>query len=131
MKNTEIILLFVVLILGAFLLRWAHLFGLKQKSHYEGKAANRLESELSQIKNELNEYVFYRYIKWGIFNDDHHWGKSSFTEMKNEIIESCSKDSGGHGTVYSPAIYSIYIKKGIKKVYYVVGKSNYDFNDIK
>jgi len=129
MNNTELSLFILVLIVGAILLRKAHLHGIKQKSYYENEAIKRLEKDFKEIKEQINNYTIYRHIVW--LGKQHGWGKSTCKEMKNEIIQNCTKPTLGSGDVYYLSDYSLNINKKLKKIHYVIGENDYNFDELK
>lgn len=125
MNPTELTLFILVIIIGAVLLRRAHLLGIKQKKYFENDALERIERDIKEIKSEIDSYSIYRHIPF--FGQKNPWGKSTYNEMKKEILQNCTKHTGGGGDVYYLADYSLLIKN--KKIYYVVGKNDYNFNE--
>lgn len=93
MNNTELSLIILVLVVGALLLRKSHLLGVKQKAHYEDEAILSLENDLKEIKEQIDNYAIYRHITW--WGKQHGWGKSTYEEMKKEILQNCTKFTGG------------------------------------
>ena len=130
MSQTEITLLISVFVIGAALLRWAHVHGLKQKSFFENEAILRLGRDLQGIDIEKEGYELFGYIIfWG---KEHGWGKTTYQEMKEGVVQNCTKNTGGgNGEIYASTEYSISINKEDKVIYYVIGENAYDFSEIK
>ena len=129
MNTAEITLLIFFLVIAAVLLRWAHLYGVEKKEHYKNEAVARLNKDLQGVNIQKDGYEIFRYIIfWG---KDHGWGKVSYEEMKQDIIENCIKYTGSGADRYAPAEYSICINKESKVIYCMVGDNNYDFSEIQ
>lgn len=89
MNPTELTLFILVIIIGAVLLRRAHLLGIKQKKYFENDALERIERDIKEIKSEIDSYSIYRHIPF--FGQKNPWGKSTYNEMKKRNTSKLHK----------------------------------------
>ena len=116
MSTSEIILWWLLLFGGIYLLTIVRKYENKKKARFEELALEKLDKRLSSISADIQNYKFYK-------QDCGKWSPSSHTEMRQEIINDCTQFFGD-GDFYRNARFCLRIDYTNKKIHYVVGSEN-------
>ena len=118
----------LIITIGGAALYIASEHGKKQKRYFECHAKMLHQTILSTLTYEPKDYMVYIREKYPF--QDEFWAPSNLDVMKDLILASCTRSGPDGAEVYTEPQFSYFINDEAKKIYYVMGDSDFCFDHL-